>query len=304
MTSQQRNIEIISCKSALNKLSNKRLPYSYDLNIYRGCAHSCTYCYAIYSHKYLDESSFSQIFVKQNIVEVLDKELSRKSWKKEIINIGGVTDSYQETEAQQNLMPEILRIFIKHKTPAIISTKSDLILRDIELIDELSQLTYVNIASTITTLNESIQAKIEPGASSSIARFNMLKEFRRTNASVALHTMPIIPYLTDSYENIEQLCIEAKKANVHYMLPGLLYLRGETKKVFLDFLHQTFPQEYLKLTALQKDKTSYTHYKSNLYKNTVNQLLRKHGISTNYTKVIQEKMPQQPNINEQLTINF
>ena len=198
MDYSQYKIEEITCSTALNKLKRK-IPYGWDLNIYRGCGHRCKYCYAIYSHEYLGEKDFSKVFVKTNIVKQLDKELGKPTWKREIINIGGVTDSYQSEETDFKIMPEILKTLIKHKTPAIISTKSDLILRDYDLIAELAKITYVNVASTITTMDEDVRKEIEPNSSKSSDRFNMLKEFRKTNASIGLHTMPIIPYLTDSY---------------------------------------------------------------------------------------------------------
>ncbi|MFZ2537550.1 MAG: radical SAM protein, partial [Oscillospiraceae bacterium] len=141
---ENNNYKEITCESALNKLK-RQIPYGWDLNIYRGCAHGCKYCYAMYSHKYLDSGGFfDDIYVKTNIVEQLEKELSAPSWKREIINIGGVTDSYQSAEATYKIMPEILKLLIKYKTPAIISTKSTLVLRDYDLIDELSQITYIN----------------------------------------------------------------------------------------------------------------------------------------------------------------
>jgi len=164
----------INCTSALNKLKRK-IPYEWDLNIYRGCQHGCKYCYAIYSHKYLnDEEYFYNIYVKTNIVEKLEKELRHSSWKREVVNIGGVTDSYQPAENKYKLMPEILKLLIKYKTPAIISTKSDLILRDFDLIDELSKITYINIAATITTTDENLRKKIEPQGCESNKRFEML----------------------------------------------------------------------------------------------------------------------------------
>ena len=129
------------CNSALTELKRK-VPYGWDLNIYRGCQHGCKYCYAMYSHKYLNsEEFFTDIHVKTNIVDELEKELKRNSWKRDVINIGGVTDSYQPAEAKYLLMPEILKLLIKDKTPAIISTKSKLILRDYDLIDKLSRIT-------------------------------------------------------------------------------------------------------------------------------------------------------------------
>lgn len=117
-------------------------------------------------------------------------------------------------------MPDTPRLPIKFKTPAIILTKSDLILRDYDLTDTLSNITYVNIAASITTLDEDLTSRIEPGGVESIRRFNVLKTFRKTNASIGLHVMPIIPYLTDGFENSDALFKLAKEAGVYYVLSG------------------------------------------------------------------------------------
>jgi DNA repair photolyase len=278
-----------NCQTALNPLKRK-FPYGWDLNIYRGCEHKCQYCYAMYSHDYLNDDSFSEnIYIKTNIVEKLEIELSSKSWKREIINIGGVTDSYQPCEAKYKIMPEILKLLIKYKTPAIISTKSDLVLRDYELIDELSKITYINIASTITTTDEKIRQLIEPGAVESLKRFNMLKTFRQTNASVGLHVMPIIPYLTDSYENLNSLCYYASDAKVHYLLPGTMYLRGKTRTFFFDFIQNQFPELYKDFLDIYKKGGANMEYKDNLYK-VVNELRDKYQLSKSYSKPMKEKI--------------
>lgn len=138
-------------------------------------------------------------------------------------------------------MPDILRLMIKYKTPCIISTKSDLILRDYNLIAELANNTYVNIAVTITCMNENIRKKIEPNGVESLNRFAMLKEFAKTNASTGLHFMPIIPYLTDGWDNVNALYNHARDCQVDYVLPGTLYLRGKTRVVFFDFIKLEFP---------------------------------------------------------------
>lgn len=278
------------CETALNQLKRK-IPYGWDLNIYRGCKHNCKYCYALYSHDYLNDNNFAgNIYVKTNIIEKLEAELSSKNWKREVINIGGVTDSYQHCEQNYKIMPEVLKLLIKYKTPAIISTKSDLILRDYELIAQLAEITYVNVAATITTMDENIRQKIEPDGCPSVYRFAMLKEFRKTNASVGLHSMPIIPYLTDSYANIEHLCSEAKNANVHYMLPGVLYLRGKTRNHFFDFIKSEFPDKYNSLKELYKTGGADKAYKEQLYGKIVNPLREKYGISSSYIKPLKEKM--------------
>lgn len=288
MPIQNKHIEI-TCQTALNQLKRK-IPYAWDLNIYRGCQHGCKYCYAIYSHDYFNDGNyFDNIYVKTNIVDKLESELKSSSWKREIINIGGVTDSYQACEADYKLMPEILKLLIKYKTPAIISTKSDLILRDYELIDQLSRITYINVAATITTNDEKIREKIEPGSVETAKRFEMLKQFRKTNASVGLHFMPIIPYITDSFENIHSICQQAADAGVHYLLPGTLYLRGKTKTYFLNSIKTDFPQVYDKLLALYKTGGAEKDYKDGLYE-TLNELRLKYNLSGNYSKQIKEKM--------------
>ncbi|MRS02550.1 radical SAM protein [bacterium] len=279
----------IHCESALNELKRK-VPFGWDLNIYRGCSHACRYCYAIYSHTYLNSAGFyDDIYVKTNIVEKLERELSSPKWKREVVNIGGVTDSYQKAEETYQLMPEILKLLIKYKTPAIISTKSTLVLRDYDLINELSQITYINIAATITTMDEEVRKKIEPGGAPSSERFAMLKQFRQTNASVGLHVMPIIPYLTDGRENFEALCIGAKESGVHYLLPGALYLRGDTRKVFFDFIQRDYPQFYPQLQTMYKTGAADKNYKDQLYM-MVNELRDRYGISSSYSKPMKEKM--------------
>ncbi|MCC0655360.1 MULTISPECIES: SPL family radical SAM protein [unclassified Clostridioides] len=285
----------INCETACNKLK-RSIPYKWDLNIYRGCEHACKYCYAIYSHKYINSNNyFEDIYVKTNIVEMLEKQLSSNKWKREVINIGGVTDSYQPIEAEYKIMPEILNLLIKYKTPAIISTKSDLILRDYDLVDKLSRITYINIASTITTVDEKTQKLIEPNGVDSMRRFEMLKEFRKTNASVGLHIMPIIPYITDNFDNINSLFRYAKESNVHYVLPGTLYLRGITRGVFFEFIKKEFPNLFDKLSVLYSTGSANKEYKNQLYK-MVNQLRNKYSLSSSYDKVMKEKLKHSSDI--------
>ena len=271
----------IQCNTACTFVKG-RFPYHWDLNIYRGCTHDCKYCYARYSHKYLQgQGDFSDaIFVKTNIAEALERQLRNPKWDKSVINLGGVTDNYQAAEAIQEQMPEVLRLMIRYNNPIIISTKSDLILRDYDLIDELSRKTYVNIASTITTSDESLQRKLEPGAVSSKRRFLMLKEFGKTKASTAVHMMPLIPYLTDGEENLNAVFSQGKDVGVDYLLTGLLYLRGETKQVFYHFLKREYPnllEEYNNLY----NKGELKDYRKTLY-DRLGRIREKYKISTDY----------------------
>lgn len=279
----------IQCKSALHKIQGK-FPYKLDLNLYRGCEHGCIYCYACYSHKYMNSDSyFNEIFIKENIAEVLDAELTR-SKKQMVVNIGGVCDSYQQIEAQTKIMRDILKVMIKHRTPIIISTKSTLILRDLDLIAELSKLTSVIIASTITIKNPIDVSNIEPCAATSEERFEMLKEIKnKTNAIVGVHCMPIIPYINDTQENMEYLYKRASEVKADYLLAGCLYLRGQTRQVFFQSISENYPHLYNKLQKFYQYNYDRSTYKKHLYGNIINPLRLKYNISPNYMKFVKKE---------------
>lgn len=284
------NFTEITCSSALNRLDETRHPYPWDMNIYRGCQHGCRYCYAVYSHRHTGSDDFyGDIYIKANIAEQLERKLSSPSWKREVINIGGVTDSYQPAEAKYRLMPDILRLLIKYRTPCIISTKSDLVLRDYDLIDQLSRMTYVNVAASVTSMDEDVRTKLEPGSVPGERRFEMLKQFSKTEASTGLHLMPIIPYITDSVENINIMYSLAKDAGVSYALPGVMYLRGPTRQVFFDAVREHFPDKLPALLQLYQTGGAGNDYKTELY-TMLNGIRAQHGVSGNYSRPMREKL--------------
>lgn len=274
----------IECAAALNHVSSRFLPYSWDLNPYRGCAHGCRYCFALYSHNYMGDGSgdfYSDLYVKTNIVERLERELARRSWAGELINIGGVTDSYQPAEAEYRLMPEILRLLIRYRNPCIISTKSDLILRDFDLIAQLSEVAAVNIAATITCADERVRERLEPGGVPSARRFAMLRAFSETRACTGVHLMPIVPFLNDSRANLSAICAGTREARADYLLPGILNLRGKTKDVFLEFLRREFPQCDAPLRRLYNDQAAKKAYRAALFR-WLRARAREYGISLDH----------------------
>ena len=272
----------ITCKTALNPLSSRFLPFSWDLNIYRGCLHGCRYCYAMYSQDYLETQAdfFSDIHVKVNIADMLEKKLSSRSWQRQTINIGGVTDSYQPAEAKYRLMPEVLRLLIKYRTPAIISTKSTLILRDYDLIDELSRVAKVNVAATIISADDVFLRRMEPLAAKPSSRFAMLHAFKKSGASVGVHLMPLIPHLNDSEQDLDRLFAMAREARVDYVLPGMLYLRGRTRAHFFEFIRREYPDHYQALANLYQHREQRQQHKTELYRR-LGSLFRKYGLSRN-----------------------
>lgn len=289
------NFTKINVKSALHNVKGN-FPFRWDLNVYRGCAHGCVYCYALYSHDYLQTGGdfSSQIFVKENLVEVLEKELRKKTWKGEMVNLGGVTDSYQPLEKRVEMMPDILRLFIKYRNPLTISTKSDLILRDIGLYSHLARLTHVNVSVTITTPDESIRQKIEPFASKTNCRFDVLKAFTRAGVHTGLHIMPIIPFVTDQTEQLETLFKKACQCGVDYLLTGKLYLKGRTRPRFISFMRDQFPDLLQQFTRVYHHEASRLNYITQL-NNKIKYLRNKYPINGAY-------QPPDPEIHGQLSL--
>ena len=279
-------VKTLPCKSAMSRVHG-RFPYHWDLNVYRGCSHRCQYCFAMYTQKYLEGGNFfNQVYVKENIIEPLRRELYAKSWKKEVLNLGGVTDNWQPLEHHFQIMPKVLQLCIETQTPVIISTKSDLILRDLDLIAQLAKVTYVNIAATITCMDPILQQSLEPGAVSSQRRFAMLKTVKeKTCAFTGVHMMPIIPLLTDNADNLETLLACAQQAQANYVLPGLLNLRGETRKHFFHYIHQQHPHLEKEFRQLYQQGWLDHSYKQQFYQH-LNPLMKKFGCSSNYAKMI------------------
>lgn len=283
------NLIKIQAKTALNRINNKYLPQKWDLNIYRGCAHKCVYCYALYSHQFMENNDFfNDLYVKENIVKLLEEKLSSKRWKRDLINFGGVTDSYQAAESQLKLMPQILKLFIRYRTPLMISTKSDLILRDIDLFEELSKVASVSVAFTVTTLDENIRKKIEPASSPSVERLKALSEFKKRRISVGLHAMPLLPFLTDSEKNIDQLFEAASEVPVDYVIAGLLNLKGATKNYYFDFLKKEYPELVEKYLELYDGAFLKKEYRYQVYKR-IKKLKEKHNLSDDYSKGLPKK---------------
>lgn len=263
-------IREIQSKSALH-YHEQKFATNWDVNIYRGCGHGCVYCFARYSHRYLDDPDFfHDIYVKTNIAETLDREFSRRSWTKEPVNIGGVTDAYQPVEEKFRLMPEVLRVFIRHRNPLVIVTKSVLPLRDMDLITELAGLVEVNVLVSASAMNEDIRRITEPGSAPTAERLNMLAAFREAGCRTGILIMPIIPLITDSEENLRGIFELARASRVNFVETGTLHLRGGTRAPFMKMLEKGFPEKFREISRLYSGANA-----DESYKNTLRPLIRR-----------------------------
>ncbi len=260
-------------------------PTNWDLNPYRGCTIGCKYCFAQYSHKYLGlDDFFKDILVKTDVAQCLDLELHQKSWKREQIKIGGITDLYQHAEKRYELLPKIFDVIKKYRNPIFIQTKSNLILRDFEIIKELSKITIVDIATSISSFDERVRKVIEPGASSAVERMEMLARFKGIARKTVVGFMPIIPLLSDTDENLETTFRMTKELGLDHLVTSILFLRGEVKPRFLQTIQARFPEIYSEFLQLYSRSSVDEKYARNLYRKLEN-LREKHQLFDDYKAV-------------------
>lgn len=258
-----REVEYIEIK-VKSALHHTRLPYSpksfhYSLNLYRGCRHGCPFCFARYTHWFLGfQNSFDfqrKIQVKVNLLEVLDRELSEPRRKRDWVSLGAVTDPYQPAEKKYELARGAFKILAKHSWPAVFSTKSDLVLRDLDVLKEVVDRASGGVAMTMTTLDPVLQKLLEPHAVTIERRLNALRALKSAGIPCGIHLMPIIPFVTDSDEAIEGMVRMAAEIGVDYLVYNVLRLRGQVVKgYYLEVLKKYDRDLFLKTLRLYGSK--------------------------------------------------
>ncbi|MDV7242593.1 MULTISPECIES: Rv2578c family radical SAM protein [Rhodococcus] len=274
----------VLCKSALNKTPEEsQLPFRYTVNAFRGCSHSCRYCFARPTHEYLDLDAGrdfdSQIVVKTNVAAVLRKELSRKSWKQEHVALGTNTDPYQRAEGRYRLMPGIIRALTESATPFSILTKGTLLRRDLPLLTLAAQQVAVSIGVSLAIHDADLQKSIEPGTPSPRARLDLIRAITDAGMTCNVMVAPVIPFLTDSARHLDGLLEAIAQAGASKVTVLPMHLRGSTKGWFMNWLsteHPALIRQYRQLYG----RSAYVpaEYKSWL-KARVDPLVERHGLA-------------------------
>lgn len=237
----------VLCKSALNKVPGaSMLPFRYTVNGYRGCSHACRYCFARPTHEYLEFDSGAdfdtQVVVKTNVVAVLQRELSRPSWTRETVALGTNTDPYQRAEGRYALMPGILRALATSGTPFSILTKGTLLRRDLPLIAEAAQLVSVNVSLSLAIGDPELHRAVEPGTPSPQARLGLISAVREAGLDCHVMVAPVLPRLTDSPEQLDDLLRRIAEAGATGVTVFGLHLRGSTRGWFMQWLQRSHPE--------------------------------------------------------------
>jgi DNA repair photolyase len=233
----------LPCRSALNRVSG--MPFRWSLNPYRGCTHACHYCYARATHTHLglnagDEFS-GVILVKREMPAVLRRELAARSWKREPVAIGTATDPYQPCEGRYRITRALLEALLAARTPATVTTKSPLILRDLDLLRELAALPGTRVNITITTLDRDCWRAIEPGTAPPLQRLRAMERLTAAGIPCSLFAAPVIPGLTDREEDLDALAAAARAAGADGFWAGPLRLAPHVREHWLGELDRIDP---------------------------------------------------------------
>jgi DNA repair photolyase len=248
------NPEFIHAKSILSPIKNgpdKYFGIAYNMNIYRGCQHGCIYCDT--RSKLYNIGNLSHIRIKENSLKLLEINL-RKIKNKNTVGTGSMNDPYMPIEKEYNLVGQALEIIEKYKFPIHIITKSNLVLRDAETIQKISE-TYAAVSFTITTTDDELSEQIEPGAPVSSERFLALRALSNLGIYSGVIISPVLPFLTDSENNIKKIIHSTAKAGGKYILAwmGLTQREGQ-REYFYNELMKKFPgleQKYHQLFGLK-----------------------------------------------------
>jgi DNA repair photolyase len=237
----------LAVRSICSKTTSRRgLPFTHAINPYRGCEFACRYCYARYTHEFLErtpEDFERNIFFKQNAAWLLTQELKRLKPGTEIA-LGTATDPYQPLERRQLVTRSILEVFAKHRGFNLgIVTKSTLITRDIDVLTEIARRNKLTLHITITTANTRLARILEPRAPRPDLRFKALAALRQANLRAGVLCSPLMPGITDARSSINAVARNAAAAGASFFAAGALFLKPCSQPTFFKFVEEHFPQQ-------------------------------------------------------------
>ena len=242
------NVEYFTlpAKSLLNRcVSARAMPFTWTINPYRGCEFGCRYCYARYTHEFMemrDGLEFEQkIYVKQHAAVLLRHDLRRVK-PNEAIALGTATDPYQPAERRYEVTRSILEEFTHHRGFELgIVTKSNLIVRDLDVLQQVSRSNKLSVHVTVTTLNTELARILEPRAPRPDLRLEAVRTLSAAGFRVGVSCSPVVPGITDSPKDLEAVIRAAAESGADYVFANPLFLKPCSAAVFLPFLEQNFP---------------------------------------------------------------
>ena len=230
-------------KSVITTNSSPDVGFEQSINPYRGCSHGCVYCFARPTHAYLGLSPGldfeTRLFYKDNAVELLRAELAKRNYRCKPIALGINTDGWQPLERRMMVSRSILAVLAECRHPVTIVTKSTLIVRDLDLLQDLARDHLVSVMVSITSLDAQIKRTLEPRAAAPQARLKVIEQLAAAGVPVGVLVAPVIPALTD--HEMEQILEAARIAGATSAGYVLLRLPHEVKDLFREWLAEHYP---------------------------------------------------------------
>ena len=294
----------LPAQSLLNKCESPRMPFTWTINPYRGCEFACKYCYARYTHEFMemhDGLEFERkIYVKQNAGWLLRRDL-KKVKRGQSIAIGTATDPYQPAERRFGMTRSILEELANHSGFDLsIISKSDMVLRDLELFQRIAAQNNLSINLTVTTLDVELARLLEPRAPRPDLRLGAVRKLNDAGLRAGVAIAPVLPAITDSPKQLDALVKAAAEAKAQWIFANPLFLKPCSEKVFMPFLAEHFPA----LVESYKQRYAKSAFLPVAYKKQISVLVRKlkskYGIAEMRT-ISSATPPQQPR-EQQLTL--
>jgi DNA repair photolyase len=230
-------------KTIVNKVNSPDVGMLFSLNPYQGCEHGCIYCYARNSHEYWGYSAGldfeSRIVVKKSAPTLLRKLFQSKGWEPATISISGNTDCYQPIERSMKITRQLLEVCLEHRNPVSILTKNALVLRDLDIIQEMAKLNLVSVFTSITSLKEDVRMLLEPRTSTYKTRLKIVETMAKHHIPTGIMNAPLIPGLNDTHSH--DVLKAAAEAGAQWAGYTIVRLNGAIGDIFKDWLYKAFP---------------------------------------------------------------
>jgi DNA repair photolyase len=237
---------LLPVRSILNDCNSANVPFRFTVNPYRGCEFGCHYCYARYTHEFMEvpgDEFESKIYVKQNVGPLAERDLATEPVWGEHIAIGTATDPYQPAEREFGATRAILQRMAEREGLSLsITTKSNQVVRDIDLLQRISERSSLTVNLSITTVRARLARTLEPRAPRPDLRLGAVRELRDAGIAAGVLAMPIVPGITDAPEDLEALAKGAHEAGAQWFAGNVLHLRSASLRHFMKFIGGQYPK--------------------------------------------------------------
>lgn len=236
-------------KTIVNEVKSPDVGMLFSLNPYQGCEHGCIYCYARNTHEYWGYSAGldfeSKIIVKENAPELLRQCFNKKTWLPVPVSLSGNTDCYQPIERKKRLTRQLLKICLEHRNPVSLITKNALVLRDVDLLEELAANRLVQVFISITGVNDRLRRQLEPRTSTYATRFKIIEQLSKKGIPCGIMNAPLIPGLND--DQMHDVLQSSAHAGARWAGYTIVRLNGAVATLFHDWVRKTFPDSAEKI---------------------------------------------------------